>query len=150
MGVHLEIAHSLDTDSCLMAVRRMMARQGRPANIWSDNGTLLGLLLTFTAEVESLMNGHPLTHVSTDHRDEKALTPNHFLLRQGNPNFLPDVVNDKNLCSQKRWQHTQVMTSTSGNVDSTNIFLKWKKLLMFVKEILHLSLTRTHLVGVGR
>ena len=37
--VHLEIAHSLDTDSCLMAVRRMMARHGKPANIWSDNGT---------------------------------------------------------------------------------------------------------------
>ena len=37
--VHLEIAHSMDTDSCLMAVRRMMARRGRPANIWSDNGT---------------------------------------------------------------------------------------------------------------
>jgi len=37
--VHLEIAHSLDTDSCLTAVRRMMARRGRPANIWSDNGT---------------------------------------------------------------------------------------------------------------
>ena len=38
-AVHLEIAHSMDTDSCLMAVRRMMARRGRPANIWSDNGT---------------------------------------------------------------------------------------------------------------
>ena len=38
-AVHLEIAHSLDTDSCLMTVRMMMARRGRPANIWSDNGT---------------------------------------------------------------------------------------------------------------
>ena len=33
-AVHLEIAHSLDTDSCLMAVRRMMARRGRQANIF--------------------------------------------------------------------------------------------------------------------
>ena len=38
-AVHLEIAHSLDTNSCLMAIRRMMARRGQPANIWSDNGT---------------------------------------------------------------------------------------------------------------
>ena len=37
-AVHLEIAHSLDTNSCLMAIRRMMARRGQPANIWSDNG----------------------------------------------------------------------------------------------------------------
>ena len=33
-AVHLEIAHSLDTDSCLVAVRRMMARRGRQANIF--------------------------------------------------------------------------------------------------------------------
>ena len=67
-------------------------------------------LLTFMAEVESLMNGHPLNHVSTDYRDEEALAPNHFLLGRGNPTFLPDVVNDKDLCSQKRWKHAQVMT----------------------------------------
>lgn len=44
-------------------------------------------LLTFMVEVASLMNGRPLTCVSTDYRDEEALTPNHFLLRRGNPNF---------------------------------------------------------------
>ena len=38
-AVHIEIAHSLDTDSYLMAMRRVMARRGRPAHIWSDNGT---------------------------------------------------------------------------------------------------------------
>ena len=38
-AVHLEIAFSLDTDSCLTAIRRMMGRRGKPANIWSDNGT---------------------------------------------------------------------------------------------------------------
>ena len=67
-------------------------------------------LLTFMAEVESLLNGRPLTHVSTDYRDEEALTPNHFLLDRGNPNVPPDVVNDKDLCSRNRWKHTQVMT----------------------------------------
>ena len=175
-AVHLEIAHSLDTNSCLMAIRRMIAKRGKPANIWSDNGTnFVGAekelreavkrldgerisdqlsadgvqwhfnppssphfggvwerlvqsakralkavagkqcvndetLLTFMAEVESLLNGRPLTHVSTDYRDEEALTPNHFLLGRGNPNVPPDVVNDKDLCSRKRWKHAQVMT----------------------------------------
>lgn len=36
-AVHLENAHSLDTNSCPMAIRRMMARRQQPANIWSDN-----------------------------------------------------------------------------------------------------------------
>ena len=174
-AVHLEIAHSLDTNSCLMAIRRMVTRRGHPAHIWSDNGTnFVGAekelreavkrldgerirdqlstdgvqwhfnfkwpphfggvwerlvqsakralkavagkhcvndetLLTFMAEVESLMNGRPLTHVGTDYRDEEAVTPNHFLLGRGNPNFPPDVINDKDLCSRKRWKHAQVM-----------------------------------------
>jgi len=38
-AVHLEIAHSLDTNSCLMAIRRVIAKRGKSANIWSDNGT---------------------------------------------------------------------------------------------------------------
>ena len=67
-------------------------------------------LRTFMAEVESLMNGRPLTHVSTDYRDEEALTPNHFVLERANPNFPPDVVKDEDLCSRKRWKHKQVMT----------------------------------------
>ena len=38
-AVHLEIAHSLGTNSCLMAIRRMVPRRGQLAHIWSDNGT---------------------------------------------------------------------------------------------------------------
>lgn len=56
------------------------------------------------------MNGRSLTHVSTDYRDGEALTPNHFLLGRGNPYFSPDVVNDEDLCSRKRWKRAQVMT----------------------------------------
>jgi len=40
-AVHLEIAHSLTTDSCIMAIRRMIGRRGQPKEIHSDNGTNL-------------------------------------------------------------------------------------------------------------
>ena len=169
-AVHIEIAHSLDTDSYnmyLMTMRRMMARRGQPAHIWSDNGTnFVGTekelreamkclvreqvgnqlsvdgvlwhfnppsspdfggvwerlvqstkrvavagkrkqcvndetLLTFMAKVDSLLNGRPLTHVTSDYRDEEALTRNHFLLGRANPNCPSDVVNDKDLCSPR-------------------------------------------------
>lgn len=38
-AVHLEVAHSLDTDSCINAVRRFICRRGPVTSIRSDNGT---------------------------------------------------------------------------------------------------------------
>ena len=38
-AVHLEVAHSLDTDSCVNAIRRFLARRGNVTHIQSDNGT---------------------------------------------------------------------------------------------------------------
>lgn len=38
-AVHIEVAHSLDTDSFICALQRFMSRRGRPKLIRSDNGT---------------------------------------------------------------------------------------------------------------
>lgn len=40
-GVHIELASSMDTSSCILAVRNFMNRRGPPLQIWSDNGTNL-------------------------------------------------------------------------------------------------------------
>nr|XP_054769202.1 uncharacterized protein LOC129276822 [Lytechinus pictus] len=40
-AIHIEMAHSLDTDSCINAIRRFMARRGNVKEIRSDNGTNL-------------------------------------------------------------------------------------------------------------
>ncbi|XP_070543800.1 uncharacterized protein [Ptychodera flava] len=39
MAVHLEIAFSLDTDSCINAIRRFIAQRGQVKFIRSDNRT---------------------------------------------------------------------------------------------------------------
>jgi chloramphenicol 3-O-phosphotransferase len=38
-AVHIKIAYTLDTDSYIMALRRMISRRGKPQRILSDNGT---------------------------------------------------------------------------------------------------------------
>ena len=38
-AIHLEVAHRLDADSCIMAIRRFVLRRGPPIAIFSDNGT---------------------------------------------------------------------------------------------------------------
>ena len=38
-AVHIEVAQSLDTESCPAAVKRFSARRGYPSTIISDNGT---------------------------------------------------------------------------------------------------------------
>ena len=43
-------------------------------------------LQTFLCEVESVLNGCPLTSVRDDIPDFKPLTPNHLLLGEASPN----------------------------------------------------------------
>lgn len=38
-AVHIEVAHSLTTSSCILSIRNFMARRGVPQEFYSDNGT---------------------------------------------------------------------------------------------------------------
>lgn len=38
-AVHIEIAHSLTTDACILSFRNFVARRGTPSVIYCDNGT---------------------------------------------------------------------------------------------------------------
>ncbi|KAJ2946139.1 hypothetical protein O0L34_g5070 [Tuta absoluta] len=38
-AIHIELAHSLSTNSAILALRRMASRRGWPHTIWSDNAT---------------------------------------------------------------------------------------------------------------
>lgn len=172
-AVHIELAASLTTDSTIMALRRMAARRGHPAEMYSDNGTNLrgadaelrqalqdidneknreyaanqGMtrkfippaaphmggswermvrcvktalaatlkerapkeetLATLLAEVEHTVNSRPLTHVSVDHRDQEALTPNHFLIGTSSGSANPARFEVGDLCSRKQWRIAQ-------------------------------------------
>ncbi|XP_053968485.1 uncharacterized protein LOC128869910 [Anastrepha ludens] len=38
-AIHIEVAHSSNTSSCIMAIRNFISRRGYPREIFSDNGT---------------------------------------------------------------------------------------------------------------
>ena len=113
---------------------RLVRSSKRAMKAVLQNQTLTDeVLLTVMAEVESLLNSRPLTHISTHLADQEALTPNHFLLGRPNPNLPPDVFVDKDTSSRKRWRQAQVITDHIWKrwlreyVPSLNERRKWTK-----------------------
>ena len=64
---------------------------------------------TILCEVESLLNGRPITKVSDDRKDHDALTPNHVLLTQSNQPLPPGVFKKADLYCRRRWRQVQYL-----------------------------------------
>ena len=60
-------------------------------------------LVTLMCEVESIINGRPITKVSQDPRDLEALTPNHLLLLRSGSTLPPGIFRKEDNFSRKRW-----------------------------------------------
>ncbi len=175
-AIHIEVVQNLEADSFINALRRFIARRGKPDEMRSDNGTnfkggnreliesmrewnqsskvhtfllqhemkwffnppaashmggvwerairsvrkVLNALLkeqalddeglqTLLCEVESIINGRPLTKVSDDPRDYHALTPNHLLLLRPNQCLPPGLFNKGDQYSRRRWKQVQYL-----------------------------------------
>ena len=184
-ATHLELAADLSTNATIQAIRRFIARRGKPRMIMSDNATNLKgasvelkkviseiddrqirerlsndqidwkfippgaphqggawesmvkstkralyailkerapsveTLQTLLAEVESILNRRPLTHITLDSRDDEPLTPQHFLLGNlgGSPTMGQFTASD--LCSRKAWRQTQALADA--------FWVRWSK-----------------------
>lgn len=176
-AVHIEVADTLDTSSCINALCRFISRRGQVEIIRSDNGTnlvgadrelktalkdldqsqierkmqqngitwifnspsashqggiwerqirsvrkILSALLkeqsltddslyTLLCEVESIINGRPITMLSDNPHDLEPLTPNHLLLMKTQPNIPPGVFNKNDVYSRRRWRQVQYLAN---------------------------------------
>ena len=64
-------------------------------------------LQTAIKEVEALLNSRPLTYEGTDPRDERVLTPNHFLIGQLGGQLAPQLADDLAFNPRNRWRLIQ-------------------------------------------
>ena len=66
-------------------------------------------LATLLCEVESIVNGRPVTKVSDDPRDMEVLTPNHLLLLRSGPSAPPGLFSKDEIYSRRRWRQVQYL-----------------------------------------
>lgn len=65
------------------------------------------VLRTVFAEVASMLNSRPLTHVHTDPAEPEPLTPNHFVLGGAHPHRVPDCEEAFDGLTKRRWKQSQ-------------------------------------------
>ena len=69
------------------------------------------ILETVFCEVEGIVNGRPITKVSTYSNDLSALTPNHLLLLRGDMKTAPGVFSVRDM-HRKHWRHVHNLASS--------------------------------------
>ena len=67
------------------------------------------VLRTVIVDVESLLSGRPLTHVSADPNDLLPLTPNNFLISQVQAQIPAGLLKPEEMTSRRRWLAAQAI-----------------------------------------
>ena len=132
-AVHIEVAHTLDTDSFLHALHRFIASPLHPpaashmGGVWErqirttrrildtllrEHGSRLDdeSLQTLMCEVESIINSRPLTVISSDVKDPYPLSPNQILTMKTSIVLPPPGKFQRNdVYMRRRWRRVQYL-----------------------------------------
>lgn len=66
-------------------------------------------LRTLLREVESVINGRPLTYISTCFSEVKPQTPGHLLFLRGAAGPIPGNFSEADSMSRRRWRYVQYL-----------------------------------------
>ena len=92
-------------ERCIRTVRKVMKALLKQ-QVLDDEG-----LNTLMCEVESIVNGRPITKVSDNPRDLNTLTPNHLLLLQAGTAMPPGVFSKEDNYTCRRWRQVQYLNN---------------------------------------
>ena len=90
-------------EQCIRTARKILQPLLRDQTI-DDEG-----LVTLMCEVERIMNGRPITTVSTDPQDLEPLTPNYLLLLHSESPMPPGLFRREDQLSRHRWRQVQYL-----------------------------------------
>ena len=90
-------------ERCIRTVRKVFSALIKEQTM--DNEGISTLL----CEVESIVNGRPITNESDDPRDLEALTPNHLLLLHPGSSIPPGRSSRSDNSSMRRWRQVQYL-----------------------------------------
>ena len=90
-------------ERCIRTVRKILIALMKEQPL-DDEG-----LTTLMCEVESIVNGRPITKSSDDPSDSEALTPSHLLLLRSGPRLPPGVFRKEDGYSRRRWRQVQYL-----------------------------------------
>ena len=97
-------------------------------------------LRTALVEAEGILNSRPITHVSSDAGDIKALTPNHFPLLRAKPSNEEADVSEGEITSTKLWRQSRALVNffwkrfTKEYIPSLTERKKWREKKKNLKE----------------
>ncbi|KAL9951191.1 hypothetical protein ACROYT_G043811 [Oculina patagonica] len=114
-------------ERCIRTVRKVM-KAVLKEQVLSDEG-----LSTLMCEVQSIVNGRPITKVTDDTRDLNALIPNHLLLLREGTTMPPGVFSREDNYACRRWRQVQYLSNifwsrwTKEYLPSLQQRQKWNK-----------------------
>ena len=92
------------SEHCIRTTRKVLRALLQTQTV-DDEG-----LVTLLCAVESIINGRPITTVSSDSNDPDPLTPNYLLLLRSEPQMSPALFQRKDSFSRRRWLQVRYLS----------------------------------------
>ncbi|XP_058839467.1 uncharacterized protein LOC131694941 [Topomyia yanbarensis] len=142
-AVHIEIAHTLNSSSCIMALRNFMARRGTPLELFSDRGTnFVGANRELTEAIRSLDQEKLMQELETPDTKWTFLPPSSPHMGGSWERLVQSVKKVLNNMKLPRWPTDEVLRNSLMEVE--NILNSRPLTYVPIADVEHEAITPNH------